>query len=612
MESLDSADVRPTTATLRRRSGRDAVARVGIALLVGLLTLAAPATVAAHQLTGRFTSPIPLGAYLAAAALAVGASFAIVFVRGRGPIVVPVEPPAERIVRVPRVVRAALAAIGAIAWTLIVVQVAVGGRSEGDAASLFLWTYGWVGLALISAFIGPIWLWLDPFATLHRLGAAVLRRAGIDGGEPAAYPVRLGRWPAVVTFIVVVWMELALPATRSGRVLGFVLIAYSVITLVAMAQFGRETWRRNGEVFSVWFGLVGRLAPLARLAAGSDDGARALGAGAASAGRPDRLRVRSFAAGLLEPGAELAGLTLAALSTGAILFDGLSQTEAYFRWFGVPSVGEQTVLLLGWLAIVVGLALAVGRIVGVRPLLAGLIPIAIGYLIAHYLTFVLFDSQRIVLLVTDPLGLGWDVLGVGEFEPQTGWLPGGVAWSLQLVAVVGGHVIGAWAGHATALREVAGPDGRVSADDARGVQRRQIPLALLMVGLTALTLWSLGQTIVETASASTGTQSPSGRTSASRSTTSGSSASAAATAVSIAVRHRMPSAVAASRISAASRTAPDWGVGVLTTRRTSPDAMRSRIGTPSASSAAPYLETDRASWPRVASAAAVPAVAANR
>ncbi len=568
METLDSPNVRRPAAPSSRRSRRRSAARVGSGLAIGLLGLGAPATVAAHQLTGRFTSPIPLGAYLAAAALAVGASFAIVFVRGRGPLVVPVAPPPERIVRVPRLVRRALVAIGLIAWTLIVVQVAVGGRSEGDAASLFLWTYGWVGLALISAFVGPIWLWLDPFASLHRLGAGLLRRAGIDGGETGTYPAGLGRWPAVITFVVVVWMELALPATRSGRVLGGVLIAYTVITLVAMAQFGRETWRRNGEVFSVWFGLVGRLAPLARLAADTDEPLaasvpatpardRGRDRDTRTSGRPERLRVRSFAAGLLEPGAELAGLTLAALSTGAILFDGLSQTEAYFQWFGIPSVGEQTLLLLGWLGIVVGLALAVARIVGVRPLLAGLIPIAIGYLIAHYLTFVLFDSQRIVILVSDPFGLGWDLLRIGDFEPQTGWLPGSIAWSLQLVAVVGGHVIGAWAGHATALREVAGPDGTVSAEDVRGVQRRQIPLALLMVGLTALTLWSLGQTIVETASASPGTHSPSGLTSASRPMTSGSSASAAATAVSIAVRQRIPSAVAASRISAASRTAPD-------------------------------------------------------
>jgi hypothetical protein len=254
----------------------------------------------------------------------------------------------------------------------------------------------------------------------------------------------------------------------------------------------RATWRWNGEVFSSGSASSAGYAPLGRprwLAGGGrrgPDRRATKGSAHRTAGRP------------AEPGAELAGLVLAALSTGAILFDGLSQTETYFQLFGIPTVLEQTGLLLAWLAIVVGLALAVARIVGIRPLLAGLIPITIGYLIAHYLTFVLFDSQRIVLLVSDPFGLGWDLLGVGEFEPQTGWLPGSVAWSLQLVAVVGGHVIGAWAGHAAALRDAAGPDRRVSAAEARAVQRRQIPLALLMVGLTALTLWSLGQTIVET------------------------------------------------------------------------------------------------------------------
>jgi hypothetical protein len=297
----------------------------------------------------------------------------------------------------------------------------------------------------------------------------------------------------VIGFAVFVWLELAMPATRSGRTLGLVLLAYTVLTLVAMAQFGRETWRRNGEVFSVWFGLVGRLAPFAIPRPGEPAG---------SDGRPERLRVRRFAAGLLEPGTDQAALVLVALSTGAILFDGLSQTQQYFDLFGVPATVEQTLLLFGWLVIVVGLALTVGRIVGTRPLVAGLIPIAVGYLIAHYLTFVLFDSQRIVLTLTDPLGLGWDLLGVGDFEPATAWLPGSVAWSLQLVAVVGGHVVGAWAGHTVALREAAAPDGTVPGVQARMVRRRQIPLALLMVGLTTLTLWSLGQAIVVTPASS--------------------------------------------------------------------------------------------------------------
>lgn len=459
----------------------------GVGGLVALAALAAPATAVAHQLTGRFASPIPLGAYLVGAGLAVGASFAIVFFRGGAAVPAVATTPA-RIVRVPGAVRGGLIAIGLLAWLLVVIQLIVGEHGEGDAASLFLWTYGWVGVALVSAFIGPAWLWLDPFATLHRIGAAAAARLGVSGGAASPYPERLGRWPAVVGFAVFIWLELAMPATRSGAGLALVLVAYTVVTLVAMAQFGRETWRRNGEVFSVWFGLVGRLAPLATV--GSSDDPALLD------GRPRRLRIRSFASGLLEPGGDLESLTLAALSTAGILFDGLSQTQQYFDWFGIPTIPEQTLLLFAWLGLIVSLALGVARIVGIRPLLAGLIPIAIGYLIAHYLTFVLFDSQRIVLLVTDPFGLGWDLLGVGEFEPATGWLPGAVAWSLQLVVVVGGHVIGAWAGHAVALREAAGPDGRISPAEARAVRLRQVPLALLMVGLTALTLWSLGQSVV--------------------------------------------------------------------------------------------------------------------
>ena len=50
------------------------------------------------------------------------------------------------------------------------------GPSDADVSSLFLWVYGWVGVALVSIFIGPAWHFLDPFSTLHDLGAAIVRR----------------------------------------------------------------------------------------------------------------------------------------------------------------------------------------------------------------------------------------------------------------------------------------------------------------------------------------------------------------------------------------------------------------------------------------------------
>ncbi|MEO8228146.1 MAG: hypothetical protein ABI628_00135 [Chloroflexota bacterium] len=473
-------------------------ATLALAAAIAVAYLASPGIAAAHELTGRFPSPIPLGAYLIGAAFAVAASFAVVVMgaRAAGAQLAPSAPSDERVVRVPAVVRRVLAAIGLLAWIWIVLRsVVLDGASPGDVASLFLWTYGWVGLALICAFVGPAWTWLDPFSTLHRLGSWTLRGVGVAGAPPAPYPEWLGRWPAVLGLAVFIWFELAVPATAGGRALGIVLLGYTVVTVAGMVQFGPTAWRQNGEVFSVWFDLVGRIAPLAHLHAKEHE---------PEPGEPEQLRVRSFGAGLLEPGTDLASLVLVALSVGGILFDGLSQTQIFFDLFGVPTILEQTLLLAAWLGLMAGIAIAVGRVVGIRALVAGLIPISIGYLIAHYLTFVAFDGQRILLAFSDPLGQGWDLLGIGEFEPATDWLPGAVAWSIQLVAVVGGHVVGAWAGHRTAVLEASGPSVSPSGAGIGSVQLRQVPLALLMVGLTALTLWSLGQAVVSETPEATG------------------------------------------------------------------------------------------------------------
>jgi hypothetical protein len=69
----------------------------------------------------------------------------------------------------------------------------------------------------------------------------------------------------------------------------------------------------------------------------------------------------------MEPGWSWADVSLVGLGVGSILFDGLSQTQIFFDLFGTPSVVASTILLVGFLAIVVAAAGAVGRIVGRRP-----------------------------------------------------------------------------------------------------------------------------------------------------------------------------------------------------------------------------------------------------
>jgi hypothetical protein len=448
---------------------------------VALALFALPDIVTGHALEGTYVSQLPLVAYLTGAGLAVALSFAFILLRDLS-----ADPPPADAPRVlpPAPLRIALRTIGLIGWVWIVAQGFVGGSSDADVGSLFVWVYTWVGVAILSAFLLPIWHWLDPFSTLHDLGSRLLRASGVLGWEVADYPTWLGRWSAVGAMAFVIWLEIVLFG-GDPRTLFIVVVAYTAFTLAMMAQFGRDTWRANGEVFSVWFRLLNRLAPIGL------------------ADEEGRVRRRPFASGLLEGGWTRADVVLIAFATGSILFDGLSQTTPWFEVFGAPAAPMQTLYLVAFLGLVAAAALGVSALVGIASTAAGLLPIAVGYLVAHYLTYLLIDGQRIVIAISDPLQTGANILGTAFYQPNAAFLSPGLVWTFQLVAVVGGHMIGAWGGHVAAARE-AGPNVALR-DTAR---LRQVPLALIMVALTTITLWSLGQSIVVTPESAVGTDAP--------------------------------------------------------------------------------------------------------
>ncbi|MEA2622976.1 MAG: hypothetical protein QOH61_1886 [Chloroflexota bacterium] len=525
---------RPRRVSMGWRPVRGRVAAASL-LSAALGVLCLPGITLAHSLGGRVSSPLPLAAYLGGAAVAVGLSFFFVAISDPGP---PRDPAPDASGRTPRWLRLALRAVGLVAWLWIVVQAVLGGSSDADVSYLFLWLYGWVGLAVVSALVGPAWSWLDPFSTLHDLGAGLLRRLGIAGLEVRPYPNRLGIWPAIAGFCFFIWVELV-ARVNGGPLLGFIVIGYTLVTLVGMAQFGKEAWRRQGETFSVWFGLLGRLAPF-RLVGEPEEG---------------RVHRRPFASGLVSEPWTADRVVLVALGTASILYDGASQTRPFFDLFGFPDLLVGTLLLGAFLAALSAVVLAVSRSVGLAAMGAGLVPVALGYLIAHYFTALATDGQRIVVALSDPFQQGWNLFGGVGFEPNAAWLPTGVVWGLQVAAVVLGHVVGAWAGHAAArwapavaARQGAGAarlggaagqgagaarlggaagqgagaarlggaavgegraGGQKPAEAGRGAvegmapasqelsrARSQLPLALLMICLTSATLWSLGQNIV--------------------------------------------------------------------------------------------------------------------
>ncbi|HET7727084.1 MAG TPA: hypothetical protein VFK54_07135 [Candidatus Limnocylindrales bacterium] len=465
-----------------------------LSLAVGVFALAAPAAVLAHGLVPQYQSPLPLAVYLTGAAITVGLSFLFVLLRD-----VRALPVTEgRLVQVPAWLRVGLRGLGLLALLWIFVQGVLGGSSDAQVADLFVWVYGWVGVAAVSALLAPIWEWLDPWATLYDAAAAAFRRLGVRGWAPAEIPRWLRGWPAVVGLAMAVWLELV--EGGGPQTLFVVLAGYTAFTLAMMAQFGRDEWRAHGETFTVWFRLLNRLAPFGIVPAAATD--PAADAGDEDVPGPDAiddrvLRRRPFASGLLEARWTTADVALLAIGTASILYDGLSQTVPWASLFGAPQIGPETLLLFAFVGVIIGAALVVARMVSVNAIGAGLLPIAVGYLVAHYLTYLLVDGQRIVVALSDPLQQGADLFGTAFHEPNGDFLPPGLLWTVQLAAVVGGHMLGAWAGHVTAARDAVGPADarRQRATDPR---LREVPLALVMVGLTTLTLWSLGQAIVIT------------------------------------------------------------------------------------------------------------------
>ncbi len=434
-----------------------------------------PGTAQAHVASGSVGAALPLLVYVGGATLTVALSFGFFALVDAGPSG---DAATGRVHHVPRWLRAGLRAAGLVAWLWIVAQALVGGDNEADVASLFLWAYGWVGLAIVSALVGPAWNWIDPFATLHDIAAAVARRLRSGSGAVRADVVtgdatKLASWPAVAGFAFFAWLELVFFVT-GARLLGLVLVGYTIVTVAAMGQFGRDAWRSSGETFSVWFRLLGRMAPFAL-----------------DAEDPNGVRRRSFASGLAEGPWSTSLLALIALAVGSMVYGSVAQTSVFFDFFGLLDTIGGTIVLAIFLLILVGAILWAARSVGVPAMTAGLIPVAAGFLIAASLSTLLVDGQRIVVALSDPFQQGWDLFGTATFH-AVAWIPADLLWGVQLATVVGGCIVGASAAQrvrrgGVPLRSVAG------SHEAARVRPRLLPLMMVMAVLSSTMVWSLGQ-----------------------------------------------------------------------------------------------------------------------
>ncbi len=361
-----------------------------------------------------------------------------------------------------------------------------GFTGPGDPLSnpmpLFVWTVWWVGLVSLQGLFGNHWRWTNPWT-----GAAKLMAFATGLRAPFRYPRWFGSWPGVFVFMGFAGFLLTDPAPADPARLAAFVGFYWYTAFLGLALFG-PAWLLRAEALTMLMRAYGKMGIFGRAR-----GRLAMGLWGWQALRQ------------APPGLGLAVLIIALLGTGS--FDGLNET---FWWLGQLGInplefpGRSVVVaqnLVGLLASNIALISVFAGCLWVGDRLAGLqrslretfclyapsiLPIALGYHIAHYLTSFMVDGQYVIKVINDPLGDGSAFLGLRDFYVTTGFFntPATVKviWLSQAGAVVAGHVVAILLAHAIAMR---GGVGRRQAVIA------QAPLAAFMVAYTFFGLWLL-------------------------------------------------------------------------------------------------------------------------
>jgi len=443
--------------------------RVGLPAAVVLAVLFIPQAAGAHGIGGRSDLPVPLEYFLVGGGVVLLLSFGALAVLWPSPRLQ--DGPRQRGAgwAVPGWVSAAAAGVGLSGLGLVVAAGLFGDPSaRSNVAPVAVWVVAWLVLPFAAALLGNFWSVVSPWRTIGRL-------ARLDGRPGPGF---LGIWPAAGLFVAITWMELVYPRSGDPGALGAAAVVYAALILGLALRVGIDRAVASSDAFGVYHRLLSSIAPFGR--------------------RPDgRVGRRGWLRALpvLPEWPGLAAFVVAMI--GTVTYDGLSGTpwwdELSFDLVGTArnSIWFQSFALVTVVCLIgaayLGASWWASRIAGAggpRPLAVArsfahtLVPIALAYAFAHYFTLVAFEGQLLIPALSDPLGLGWNLFGTIDYQPNYTWIPPVVVWYIQLAAIVGGHLTGVLLAHDRALARFAGP---------RAV-RTQYAMLALMVALTTLGL----------------------------------------------------------------------------------------------------------------------------
>lgn len=520
-----------TTATNGNGAARLAVARAGVLLATGdsgVATLAPPAPPAALTIhMAPPPDPVP------------DTPIRIDLLR--------VIPGLARMLRWPPARFLAQAGFAAL-FALVIAAGLFGNQNPAlNLAPMLTWTIWWTGLIVLIMVAGKTWCYVCPWDAVAgwlERGRLWGRGEGLSLGLPWPRAFR-SIWPATVLFLLLTWIELGWGVTMRPRVTAYLALGMFAMAFACALLFDRKAFCRYGCLvgrISGMYALFGSLEVRARdktvcktcptkdCYRGNERGdgcptSEFLGAmdlntycimcGECLKTCPEdnvALNVRPWGTDLLKPGrprSDEAYLALLMLSITA--FHGLTMTprwEELTTWIaGATGLDAWAVFSVGMTGVLGGPILIYAALVGLSRALTreravpyrtyfiryayALLPIALFYHLAHNAEHLLMEGPKVVRLLSDPFGFGWDVLGTASMAVPP-LISLHTLWYVQVGLVLGGHLYSLWIADHTARHLFP----------ARGAAfRSQIPMLIGMVLFSVFSLWLLKQPMVMRTSA---------------------------------------------------------------------------------------------------------------
>ena len=244
---------------------------------------------------------------------------------------------------------------------------------------------------------------------------------------------RLGVYPAAAGILVWGWFELIQPDRATLPVLRGFVIAWVLLVVIGTLWRG-VGWVGSADPFEAYAATLSRLSPWQW-----QDGTLRLVS-----------PLRNL--GSWRPPAGTSALACALL--GITAYDSFSSTTWWIRFVQASDLPR-------WLWGLVGMV--------------AMVTIVAGYALGHYLTLLVIEGQRTGIQLADPLGQGWNVLGLAENGVAATPLTYPTVTALaQLLFIVGGHVLGVIVAH----------DRAVALLRPEAMRRAQLPLLSVMVAYT--------------------------------------------------------------------------------------------------------------------------------